>query len=107
MSAVLRQWRTWLATLAAVLLCTGLHAQPNLTPLLNTLSATPERSWVRVNLNNYQDVWAPDDLRPLNLASNPTPEKIIIAWSSFAWDTKRGKLILYGGGHANYSGNDI
>ena len=82
-------------------------AEPDLNGLVSLLNATPEGGWVRANLNNYSDVWTPAELRPLNLASNPTPEKIIIAWSSFAWDSRRGDLILYGGGHANYSGNDV
>ena len=25
----------------------------------------------------------------------------------FAWDSNRGDIVLYGGGHANYSGNDV
>ncbi len=51
--------------------------------------------------------WAPADLRPLFGAGNPTPAKIITAWSSFAWDSNRGNLLLYGGGHANYRGNEV
>jgi hypothetical protein len=85
----------------------GATAAPNLNGLVGLLDTVPEGSWVRANLNEYNDVWAPPELRPLNLASNPSPEKIIIAWSSFDWDSKRGDLILYGGGHANYSGNDV
>jgi hypothetical protein len=69
--------------------------------------AMPEGSWAKVNLNPFSDVWAPEDLRPLYANSNPTPAKIITAWSSFAWDSNRGNLMLYGGGHANYRGNEV
>lgn len=77
------------------------------TSLLEVVTAMPEGSWQKVNENLFSDVWTPSALRPLNKRSNPRPEKIIVAWSSFAWDYLRGRLFLYGGGHANYSGNDV
>jgi hypothetical protein len=80
---------------------------PDLSALVGILAATPEGGWARVNLNKFSDVWAPAELRPLKALSNPTPDRIILAWSSFAWDSNRGDLWLYGGGHANYSGNDV
>jgi hypothetical protein len=52
-------------------------------------------------------VWTPAELRPLDGQSNPAPDRIILAWSGFTWDPNRGDLLLYGGGHANYSGNDV
>ena len=82
-------------------------ATPDLSDLLGILASTPEGNWVRVNLNAFSDVWTPAALRPLYGASNPPPLKIIAAWSGFAWDENRGCLWLYGGGHANYSGNDV
>ena len=38
---------------------------------------------------------------------HPGTRRIILAWSGFTWDPNRGDLLLYGGGHANYSGNDV
>src|SRR3546814_4381105 len=32
---------------------------------------------------------------------------VVGAWSSMAWDSARGDLIFWGGGHANYPGNEI
>ncbi|MBK7673697.1 MAG: hypothetical protein IPJ27_02420 [Candidatus Accumulibacter sp.] len=55
-------------------------------------------------MNNYSDVWTPPDLRP---AGAHDPSRIISSWGSFAWDTNRAELWIYGGGHANYSGNDV
>lgn len=75
--------------------------------LLEIVSQMPEGTWRQVNTNSYSEAWTPAALRPLYGLGNPTPHKIIAAWSSFAWDSNRGDLILYGGGHANYSGNDI
>jgi hypothetical protein len=58
----------------------------DLSDLLGIISAMPEGDWRRVNLNDYSAVWTPEALRPLYLLSNPAPSKIILAWSSFAWD---------------------
>ena len=46
-------------------------------------------------------------VNPLNTTSNSSPSSIIRAWSSFAWDSQRGDLLLFGGGHANYAGNEV
>jgi putative Ig domain-containing protein len=80
---------------------------PDLSNLINLLAALPEGEWLLANLNAYSDVWTPADLRPLEGARNPDPSKIIVPWSSFAWDPNRGDLWLYGGGHNNYPGNDV
>ncbi|MGI0116399.1 family 16 glycoside hydrolase [Zooshikella sp. RANM57] len=80
---------------------------PDLSNLLAEISIMPEGSWLQVSRNRFDDVWAPAGLRPLVGPSNPQPDRIIAAWSSFAWDSRRGDLVLYGGGHANYSGNEV
>lgn len=77
-----------------------------LTDLVDEIAALPEGGWMRVNANRYDEVWTPVELRSPSGALLSTPSKIIQAWSSFAWDCRRGDLLLYGGGHANYSGND-
>ena len=82
-------------------------SSPDLSELVAILADTPEGGWVKVNLNRYADVWTPAELRPLVGPRNPTPDSLILAWSSYAWDRNRGELWLYGGGHANYSGNDM
>ena len=79
---------------------------PDLSSLQTIVSGMAEGEWRRVNLNQFSSVWTPAALRPLLGLSNPDPSKIILAWSSFAWDPNRAALLLYGGGHANYRGND-
>ncbi len=74
---------------------------------LDLIAASADGAWIKVNENLFSDVWVPAELRPLRGVSNPNPFKIIAAWSSFAWDSRRGDLILYGGGHANYAGNEV
>ncbi len=80
---------------------------PNLSSLLSVVAALPEGGWSQVSLNNFSDVWAPSELRPLFGAGNPAPDRILNSWSSVAWDPNRGQFILFGGGHANYQGNDV
>ncbi len=75
--------------------------------LLDVIRGMSEGSWKRVNTNSYASAWPPNSLRPIYGSGVSVPSKIIGAWSSFAWDSNRGDLILYGGGHANYSGNDV
>lgn len=55
----------------------------------------------------FSDSWVDADNRPLRGQTNAPPSKLISAWSSFAWDSNRSDLLLYGGGHANYSGNEV
>lgn len=76
-------------------------------PLIAVLEGTPEGTWVRVNQNRFQDVWTPPALRVDYRFLGDNIGAIIGAWSSFAWDPHRGDMILYGGGHANYGGNDV
>lgn len=80
---------------------------PDVSNLLTVVAGMAEGEWRRVNLNTFSSVWTPASLRPLYGQSNPTPSRIILAWSSFAWDSNRAALLIYGGGHANYRGNDI
>ena len=76
-------------------------------PLLDIIRAMPDGSWQRVNANRFDSVWPADELRPMVFGGVSVPQKIISAWSGFAWDSRRGDLIIYGGGHGNYPGNDV
>lgn len=80
---------------------------PDVSNLLTIVAGMAEGDWRRVNLNAFSSVWTPAELRPLYLKSNPDPSRIILAWSGFAWDSNRAALLIYGGGHANYRGNDV
>ena len=43
---------------------------------------------------------------PINLPAG-NPKNIMAAWSGGAYDTKRDRLIIWGGGHADYAGNEL
>lgn len=70
-------------------------------PIPQAIQAAPQNSWIRLNNNLFSDAWAPDGLTYYNTKA------VIEVWSSFAWDSARGNLILWGGGHANYAGNEV
>jgi hypothetical protein len=76
-------------------------------PLLPLLLQMPANSWLLASANLYNQVWTPPDLQPLYDGLPMPPSKIIIPWSSFAWDSNRGRMMLWGGGHANYPANDM
>jgi len=92
---------------AAWMLASAAFAGPPLGNLTSILAATPESSWVKVNLNPYSAAWVSADLQVPPYSGPSKPGSIIAAWSSFAWDSNRGDLILWGGGHANYGGNEV
>jgi len=76
--------------------------------LAQLIGAAPENSWIKLNTNRYDSVWTPLDQRPAppDAPSVGAPNSIIEAWSSMAWDSNRGNIIIWGGGHANYPGNE-
>lgn len=81
------------------------HAETAFERLSSLLAATPEGGWVKASTNLFSDAW------PTGAdAVDPTrgwPGSVVRAWSSFAWDSTRGNLLLWGGGHANYVGNEM
>lgn len=89
-----------LATLCALLLAPLAWAQPDLARLQTALDATPVGGWAKVSLGTWSDVF-PEPRYSGN------PGSIAYAWGSMAWDSQRGNLILWGGGHANYAGNEV
>jgi hypothetical protein len=98
----------WMLLLAipALLLASGAFAQSS-PPLLTIIAQMPEGTWREVNQNAFSDVWPPANLRLSTTFFGDNIGALIRAWGSFAWDSNRGDLILYGGGHANYGGNDV
>lgn len=77
----------------------------NLSYLEGLLAATPAGGWVKVSANRFSDAWPTGaDLPP---AVPGGPENVVTAWSGFAWDSNLGELIMFGGGHAAYVGNEV
>lgn len=69
------------------------------------LNAAEPNTWVQANVNSFLDtVVSPSDLPVGGLGNSAA---VVYAWSSFAWDDENGNLLLWGGGHANYEGNEL
>jgi hypothetical protein len=76
--------------------------------LMDRIAAAPEGSWIKVNTNRFEEVWTPVAQRArVNDAPLGDPRKIITAWGAMTWDDNRSQLIIWGGGHADYAGNDV
>ena len=78
------------------------NAETSFERLSSLLAGTPQGGWVKASTNLFSDAWATGaDAAP------GSPSSVVRAWSSFAWDSTRGDLLLWGGGHANYVGNEM
>lgn len=76
-------------------------AQPDLSHMQGLLAATPVGGWVNASASsNWGSTW------PLPRYTGDLGS-IVYAWGSMAWDSDRGQIILWGGGHANYAGNEV
>jgi hypothetical protein len=97
---------SWFALSAAIVLsASAAHAS-----ISDTISAMPANSWLQANQNLFSDAWTPPEYRLPSaryLGWGDRQYRIIGAWSGFGWDSQRSSLIIYGGGHANYGGNDV
>lgn len=58
--------------------------------------------WYEVPNSRIRDV-LPNPIPP----GATGPASVIVAWNSGAYDTKRDRLIVWGGGHGDYGGNEI
>lgn len=82
----------------------------DLSRLQGLLNATPAGGWVRVDTGNFNAVWPTGSTA---VSSNPAlvtangPGALIYAWGGFTWDSNRAEMLLWGGGHANYAGNEM
>ncbi len=70
--------------------------------LMDLLQSAQAGAWIRVD-GNFEEVKAPVDLVP----NRGNPSKIIDAWGAMAYNPAAGDIMITGGGHANYRGNDV
>lgn len=57
--------------------------------------------WVELEGTAMQDVFSPEDTVPGSRAA------IVDAWSGGVYDRDRDRMVVWGGGHADYSGNEV
>jgi hypothetical protein len=90
----------------AVLSGNALAVEP-VSSLSELITGMQPGTWALANQNTFNSVWTPPQYQVPNLSGSGNISGIIRAWSGSAWDSNRGDMILYGGGHANYPGNDV
>jgi hypothetical protein len=71
--------------------------------LQDTLGLMTPNSWVKININEFQDVWTPPELRP----TPDSPHTNILSWSGAAWDPNRKSMYIWGGDIGNEQGNEV
>ncbi len=66
---------------------------------------TNGQMWARLDngTDDFEAAWPAVDYRDPNAGFRP----IIYAWGGFAWDDTAGRIVLFGGGHANSSANQV
>lgn len=94
---------TMIATAALAML--GNTAQADTSRLASLLAATPEGGWVKASTSAWSNAWPTGSTAVQGAGNNVLA--VAIAWSSFAWDSQSDSLLLWGGGHANYKGNEM
>lgn len=95
-----------------IAVATSIVASLNALPVLadtsrlqSLLDAAPVSSWIQVNTGSWSSAW-PTGSEAVQGAGDNT-RAVVTAWSSFAWDAVNDSLLLWGGGHANYKGNEM
>lgn len=76
----------------------------DLSPITNAMAASPT-AWTQLSANTF--ISQQPAVADKNSTGFESTASVTGAWSSVAWDSLRGQLVLgLGGGHGNYSGNE-
>jgi Right handed beta helix region len=69
------------------------------------LSSIPQGEWREIPNTALRDVFPPESGHPG--WGSIGPRGVVAAWSGAAFDAKRNVLIITGGGHSDYGGNEV
>lgn len=94
-----------LLALPSVLLSSVAVAYPINTPLADLVDSQEPGTWLRVNQNQFRNVWTPTAQRSSPGAGSP--RYVISAWSGGGYDTNTGDFYVWGGDNGTYSGNEV
>ena len=92
---------------AAGSLMVSVQAADNISYLKCLLDNTPPGGWVKASTATFSSAWATPAQGGVPDVGYSSPGGIIRSWSSMAWDLKRSSLIVWGGGHSTYFGNEV
>lgn len=77
----------------------------DLSFLQAALASTAPGGWVKVSTSAFSSAWPTGSVAVPDFMG--LSESVAYAWTGFAWDSRRGQLQLFGGGHGNYPGNEV
>lgn len=80
-------------------------AYPVSSLLTEMVESQAPGTWLRVNQNQFQDVWTPKAQRSSPGAGSP--KYVISAWSGGGYDSNTGDFYVWGGDNGTYSGNEV
>src|SRR5262249_6894573 len=67
----------------------------------------PTSGWFAIPNTKIRSVCPPDNFGGSGYAFTSNCEAVIDAWNGGVFDTSRNRFIIWGGGHHDYSGNEI
>lgn len=80
-------------------------AYPATSPLVSLVEQQASGSWLRVNQNEFRNVWTPTAQRAG--PGRGSPRYVISAWSGGGYDSNTGDFYVWGGDNGTYSGNEV
>lgn len=95
------------ATQTAVLTTTLNGVSKTASITLATGSTGIQGGWQQLTNTTLQSVCPPNNFGGMAYAFYSMCPYVINAWNGGAADTKRNRLIIWGGGHGDYSGNEV
>ncbi len=82
-------------------------ADPVARPIaLARIAAMPPGSWLAAPGTSMSQVF-PDPVRVPGIQGRMGPSAVVAAWSGGAFDARRNRLVLWGGGFTDYHGNEL
>ena len=71
------------------------------------IGLSPALGWSRIPGTNLQSACPLDNFKNSDYPFNEKCKNVVEAWGGAAADTLRNRLIVWGGGHSDYSGNEV
>src|SRR5574338_1537364 len=87
------------------LLPASVLAYPVDSILGDMIEAQQPGTWLKVNTNQFQNVWTPTAQR--SSPGTGSPRYVISAWSGGGYDSNTGDFYVWGGDNGTYSGNEV
>jgi ferric-dicitrate binding protein FerR (iron transport regulator) len=73
---------------------------------LARIAAMPSGTWQAIPNSRMSQVF-PDASTRESIQGRMGPDAVVAAWSGGAWDGRRNRLVVWGGGYSDYHGNEL